>query len=356
MNKIPIFFLLFLVTSMAFVTTPNVAHADSQLDILIKIALNTKEHIKADIDKVIDVTKEAREQFDEGVKETDLLIKTTEEGDVVSARQHFISAMIAFKKASIATDTTSDESQKALIPDRSQTIKKYETNIKKLKVISDRLKANIDFEQIDQLLALAKTNYAQGNFVQNEQTLSNIATDGREIHKLLYEISEQNKIYRAQHFAKKHVERIDVLILQAKEIGLYETVNVLEQSRVQLLQANSTQIIKQQFKITIVYMLKVDHAKEAQQNKFLKLKVIIDSLENNAKKLSNDVEVNSAASSFLDRAFNLIEDVRSDLKDLEYAPTTLRDYSKYIDLTIGNKIESIKEMLIKVERLIYTSS
>ena len=356
MNKIPIFFLLFLVTSMGFVTIPNVAHADSQLDILIKIALNTEDHIKADIDKAIDVTKETHEQFDEGVKETDLLIKTTEEGDAVSARQHFISAMIAFKKASIATDTTSDESQKALIPDRSQTIKKYETNIKKLKVISDRLKANIDFEQIDQLLALAKTNHAQGNFVQNEQTLSNIATDGREIHKLLYEISEQNKIYRAQHFAKKHVERIDDLILQAKEIGLYETVNVLEQSRVQLLQANSTQIIKQQFKITVVYMLKVDHAKEAQQNKFLKLKVIIDSLENNAKKLSNDVEVNSAASSFLDRAFNLIEDVRSDLKDLEYAPTTLRDYSKYIDLTIGNKIESIKEMLIKVERLIYTSS
>ena len=356
MNKIPIFFLLFLVTSMGFVTIPNVAHADSQLDILIKIALNTEDHIKADIDKAIDVTKEAREQFDEGVKETNLLIKTTEDGDAVSARQHFVNAMVAFKEASIAIDITSDESQRGLIPDRNQTIKKYETNIKKLKIISDRLKANIDFEQIDQLLALAKTNYAQGNSVQNEQTLSNIATDGREIHKLLYEISEQNKIYRAQHFAKKHVERIDDLIIQAKEIGLHETVNVLEQSRVQLLQANSTQIIKQQFKITVVYMQKVDHAKEAQQNKFLKLKVIIDSLENNAKKLSNDVEVNSAASSFLDRAFNLIEDVRSDLKDLEYAPTTLRDYSKYIDLTIGNKIESIKEILIKVERLIYTSS
>ena len=341
---------------MAFVTTPNVAHADSQLDILIKIALNTKEHIKADIDKAIDVTKEAREQFDEGVKETDLLIKTTEEGDVVSARQHFISAMIAFKKASVATDTASDEPQKGLIPDRSQTIKKYEINIKKLKVISDKLKTNIDFEKIDQLLDLAKTNYAQGNFVQNEQVLSDMAADGREIHKLLYEISEQNKIYRAQHFAKKHVERIDDLILQAKEIGLHETVNVLEQSRVQLLQANSTQIIKQQFKITVVYMQKVDHAKESHQNQFLKLKVIIDSLENNAKKLSNDVEVNSAANYFLDKAFNLIEDVRGDLKDLEYAPTTLRDDSKYIDLTIGNKIKSIKELLITIERLIYTSS
>ena len=356
MNKIPIFFLLFLVASMGFVTIPNIAHADSQLNILIKIALNAKDHIKADIDKMVDVTNEAREQFNEGVKETDLLIKTTEEGDVVSARQHFISAMIAFKKASVATDTASDEPQKGLIPDRSQTIKKYETNIKKLKVISDKLKANVDFEQIEQLLALAKTNYAQGNFVQNEQILSDIASDGREIHKLLYEISEPNKIHRAQHFAKKHVERIDDLILEAQEIGLHETVNELKESRVQLLQANSTQIIKQQFKITVIYMQKVDHAKETQQNKFLKFEVIIDSLENKAKRLSEEVEVNSGSSYFLDKAFSLIEDVRSDLKDLEYAPSTLRDDSKYIDLTIGNKIKSIKEILIKVERLIYTSS
>ena len=356
MNKIPIFFLLFLVTSMAFVITPNVAHADSQLDILIKIALNTKDHIKADIDKAIDVTKETREQFDEGVIETDLLIKTTEEGDAVSARQHFINAMISFKKASISTEIMSDESQNGLIPDRSQTIKKYETNIKKLKVISDKLKTNIDFEKIDQLLDLAKTNYAQGNFVQNEQVLSDMAADGREIHKLLYEISEQNKIYRAQHFANKHVERIDNLILEAKEMGLHETVNELKESRVQLLQANSTQIIKQQFKITVIYMQKIDHAKEIQQNKFLKYKTIIDSLENNAKTLSDDVEGNSAASYFLDKAFNLIEDVRGDLKDLEYAPPSLRDDSKYIDLTIGNKIQSIKEILTKVEKLIYISS
>ena len=356
MNKIPIFFLLFLVSSMGFVTTPDLAHADSQLDILIKIALNTKDHIKADIDKAINVTKEARDQFDEGTKETDLLIKTTEEGDIVSARQHFVNAMIAFKQSSMATEITSDESQKGLIPDRGQTIKKYETNIKKLKLISDKLKANIDFERIDQQLALAKTNYAQGNFVQNEQILSDIAADGREIHKLLYEISEQNKIHRAQLFAKKHVERIDDLILEAKEIGLHETVNELKESRVQLLQANSTQTIKQQFKITIIYMQKVDQAKEVQQNKFQKYKVIIDSLENNAKKLSNDAKANSAANSFLDKAFKLIEDVRSDLKDLEYAPTTLRDDSKYIDLTIGSKIKSIKELLITVERLIYTSS
>ena len=103
-------------------------------------------------------------------------------------------------------------------------------------------------------------------------------------------------------------------------------------------------------------MQKVDQAKEIQQNKFHKYQAIIDSLENKAKKLSNDAEINNAASSFLGKAFNLIEDVRNDLEDLKYAPTTLRDDSKYIDLTIGSKIKSIKELLITVERLIYTSS
>ncbi len=174
MNKIPIFFLLFLVTSMVFVTTPITVHADSQLDILIKISLNTKEHIKTDIEKAADISKEAYLQFDEGVKETDLLIEAAEAGDVVSARQHFISAMVAFKKVSIATETVADKSQQSLTPDRSQTIEKYENNIIKLKEISDKLNAGVDFEQIDQLLDLAKNNYAQGSFVQNEKVLSQI--------------------------------------------------------------------------------------------------------------------------------------------------------------------------------------
>ncbi len=313
MNKIPIFFLLFLVTSMVFVTTPITVHADSQLDILIKISLNTKEHIKTDIEK-------------------------------------------AFKKVSIATETVADKSQQSLTPDRSQTIEKYENNIIKLKEISDKLNAGVDFEQIDQLLDLAKNNYAQGSFVQNEKVLSQIASEGREIHKLLYEISEQSKIYRAQHFAKKQAERITDLILEAKQIGLHQTAIDLEESKVQLLQANSTQVIKQQFKIIIIHKQKVDNAKDLQQAKFLKFKAILDSLENKAKKLASDVEVNSGAEYFLKKAFSLIEDVRMDIKDLEYAPTMMRDDSKYVDLTIGSKIKTIKDILVKVERLAYTSS
>ena len=53
MNKLSISFLLVLIASMAFAPTLNTVHADSQLDILIKITENTKEHIKAEIDKMI---------------------------------------------------------------------------------------------------------------------------------------------------------------------------------------------------------------------------------------------------------------------------------------------------------------
>ena len=51
MNKLLVFFSLFLIVSMGFVTIPNIIHADSQLDILVKITQNTEEHIKNEIDK-----------------------------------------------------------------------------------------------------------------------------------------------------------------------------------------------------------------------------------------------------------------------------------------------------------------
>ena len=133
MNKLLVFFSLFLVASMCFVTIPNTAQADSQLDILIKITQNTKEHIKNDIDKLNNVSQEGYDFFDEGTKETALLIQAAEKEDASSAKHHFISAMIAFKQASLVI--SENESQKipqTIISDQSQTIKKYEINIKKL--------------------------------------------------------------------------------------------------------------------------------------------------------------------------------------------------------------------------------
>jgi len=351
MNKTLILFSLFLVASMCFVTMTNTAHADSQLDILIKITQNTKEHIKKDIDKMTNVSQKIHDLYDSGAKQTSLLIKAVENEDDVLAKRHFIDAMIAFKQASLAI---SENQPQVIIVDHSPIINKYESNIQKLKIISTKLKAGIDFEKIDHLLALAKANNAQGKLDQTKNTLNEVASEGKQIQKLLYEISEQNKILKAKQFVQKHAERIQKLILQAKTFGLEKTASELQQSQIQLLQANSTNQIKQQFKIIIIHQQKVAQVKAVSQAEILRLQSLIDPLDKEAKRLSNDLQGNNAASRLLDHALDLIEQTKQDINDLEYISGRID--TKNLDLTIGKNIQTIKDLLMKVEKLIYTSS
>jgi len=356
MNKLLVFFSLFLIVSMGFVTIPNIIHADSQLDILVKIIQNTKEHIKNDIDKLDNISQKVYDFYDEGSRETVLLTQAVENGDAKSAKQHFISAMIAFKRTSLAiSENESEETPQIVASVQSQTIKKYENNIKKLKLISAKLNTDVDFEQIDLLLALAKANIAKGSIEQTKEVLSKISSEGKQIQKLLYEISEQNRIHKAKQFVQKHAERINSLILQAKTFGLEKTADHLQQSQVQLLQANSTNQIKQQFKIIIIHQQKVEQVKEINQTQLLRLQALLVPLEKKAQNLTDDLKENKMADNLLKRAFNLIEETRQDIKDLEHTPTKIND-PKYLDLTIGKKIQTIKDLLLKAEKLIYISS
>ena len=90
MNKLLVFFSLFLVASMVFVTTPNTVHADSQLDILKKITQNTKEHIKNDIDILSDISQVVYDFYDEGARKTVLLIQAAEKEDVATDNSLFL--------------------------------------------------------------------------------------------------------------------------------------------------------------------------------------------------------------------------------------------------------------------------
>ena len=356
MNRLLVFFSLFLIASMGFVTIPTTIHADSQLDILLKITQNTKEHIKNDIDKLGNISQEAYDFYDEGTRQTDLLTQSIENEDAKSAKQHFISAMIAFKRTSLAiSENESQKTSDTVTYDHSQTIKKYENNIKKLKVISSKLNAGIDFEQIDQLLTLAKANIAKGGIEQTKEVLGKISSEGKQIQKLLYEISEQNRIHKAKQFVQKHAERINNLILQAKTFGLQKTANDLQQTQLQLLQANTTNQIKQQFKIIIIYQQKVEQVKESNQAELLRLMSLLVPLEKKAQSLADDLQGNGVANNLLKNAFNLIEKTKQDIKELEYTPNRISD-TKYFDLTIGKNIQTIKDLLLKAEKLIYISS
>ena len=355
MNKLLVFFSLFLIVSIGFVIIPHPIYADPQLDILVKITQNTKEHIKTDIDKLSNISQEVYDFYDKGTRETTLLIQAAEKEDAESARQHFIDAMIAFKQTSLViSQNESQKSTQTIVSDHSPTIKKYESNIYKLKIISTKLNADVDFEQIDQLLVLAKANNAKGSIEQVEEVLDKIASEGKQIQKSLYEISEQNRIHKAKQFVQKHAERINSLILQAKTFGLDKTANDLKQSQIQLLQANTTNQIKQYFKIIIIHQQKVEQVKETNQAELLRLQALLIPLEKKAQSLIGDIKENSAADNFLKKAFYLIEKTKQDIDDLEYAPSGTN--AKYLDLTIGKNIQAIKDLLLKAENLIYISS
>ena len=351
MNKLLVFFSLFLVASICFVTIPNTVHADTQLDVLIKITQNTQEQIKKDIDKMSNISQEIHDFYDSGARQTSLLVQAVENEDDVSAKRHFIDAMIAFKQTSLAI---AENQPQVIVLDHSPIIKKYEANIQKLKLISTKLSADIDFEKIDHLLALSKANNTQGKLEQAKNVLNEVASEGKQIQKSLYEISEQNKLLKAKQFVQKHAERIQNLILQAKTFGLDQTANDLQQSKVQLLQANTTNQIKHQFKIIIIHQQKVDQIKQVNQAELLRLQSLLDPLEKKAKNLVDDLQGNTGATTLLNHAFNLIEKTKQDIKDLEY--TSGRINAKMVDLTIGKNIQIIKDLLMKVEQLIYTSS
>ena len=351
MNRLLILLSLFLVASICFVTIPNNVYADSQLDVLIKITQNTQEHIKKDIDKMNNISQEIHDFYDSGSKQTSLLIQAVENEDDVLAKRHFIDAMIAFKQASLAI---AENQPQSIVLDHSPIIKKYEANIQKLKLVATKLNADVDFEKIDHLLALAKANNTQGKLEQAKDVLNEVASEGKQIQKALYEISEQNKLLKAKQFVQKHAERITNLILQAKTFGLDQTANDLQQSQIQLLQANTTSQIKHQFKIIIVLQQNVEQVKEVNQAELLRLQSLLDPLEKKAKKLVDELQGNNAATNMLNNAFNLIEKTKQDINDLEYISGRID--TKNLDLTIGKNIQTIKDLLMKVEKLIYASS
>ena len=128
----------------------------------------------------------------------------------------------------------------------------------------------------------------------------------------------------------------------------------MQQSQIQLLQANTTSQIKHQFKIIIVLQQNVEQVKEVNQAELLRLQSLLDPLEKKAKKLVDELQGNNAATNMLNNAFNLIEKTKQDINDLEYISGRID--TKNLDLTIGKNIQTIKDLLMKVEKLIYTSS
>jgi hypothetical protein len=360
MNKIYAIIAIFAFAGLLLPTSAIQVEAASDLDYMLTIAEKGKKYIKLKIDEMqnsnIQDWKNQQvvlDVYDKSAYEIDQLSEAIEKGDIKSARKLFVSSMdkikqISFMLNQIAVSKAQDNS----LPDYPQILKRYEMNIEKQKQISKNLQANIDFSEMDNLLLLGKKNAMNGNNIQTKQVIDQIALKGLEINKHFVSINEVNKIIKAQALAERYVDKINALIVQAKNSGLLDIATQLEDTKLTLVSSNSTSQITKNIKIIITInknikeikqsnleQIDIDEIKLSHKQKFSGK---LNQLEYKAKFLNSESIGSNAALYYVEKALSIISDVRNNL-DISEGKIT-------------SKIKLIEQLLSKAEKIVQEST
>jgi hypothetical protein len=349
MNRIYTISAILTISCLLVASVPTPSNAISNLDYMLTIAENAKKYCKSEIEARDTVEPKMKELYLQSISEVDKLESAINANDVKSARDHFVSAMQKMRQITLMINQLEIvEAERQLPITKNPVLDRFEMNIQKLKTISIKLGTNIDFQEIDDLMNLAKQIHSTGDVTKTNQIIEEISKKGTVIYQTLKSINEQNKIIRAKALAEKYSERINVLILQAKQLGLEDSVSKLEETKNSLVSANSTSQIRQNIKIIIVLSDSIQKSKneamddtqraEIQLSKQQQALMKLNQLEKKADGLSAYSEGNNVAIYYLDRIQSLIESAKVQLED----PTKNTE----------PKIKQIERFLFKVEKLL----
>ena len=349
MNKIYSIFVIVAIGGLLFANVPVPTSAASNLEYMLSIAENGQKFCKSEIEARESVPPEILELYRQSLLNIENLSSAIDANDVKSAREHFVSSMQKIKEISLMiSQLESAETESKLSYKSNLVLDRFEINIQKLKAISAKFNANVDFQEIDNLMILAKDTYERGDSEKTKQILSEISKKGSAIYQVLKSITEENKIVRAKVLADRHIQQINILILQAKELGFEDSVTKLEQSKLNLISANNTSQIKQHIKIIIVLHKSIEKSKielmdsikntDIQLSQQQKFSLQVSQLENKLNILNANAYGNNLAIYYLDKAASLLELVKQDLNN----PTK----------DISEKIKQIENIISKVEKML----
>jgi len=349
MNKIYSIFVIVAIGGLLFANVPVPTSAASNLEYMLSIAENGQKFCKSEIEARESVPPEILELYRQSLLNIENLSSAIDANDVKSAREHFVSSMQKIKEISLMiSQLESAETESKLSYKSNLVLDRFEINVQKLKAISAKFNANIDFQEIDNLMILAKDTYERGDSEKTKQILSEISKKGSAIYQVLKSITEENKIVRAKVLADRHIQQINILILQAKELGLQDSVSKLEQSKLNLISANNTSQIKQHVKIIIVLHKSIEKSKielidsikntDIQLSQQQKFSLQASQLENKLNILNANAYGNNLAIYYLDKAASLLDLVKQDLSN----PTK----------DISEKIKQIENIISKVEKML----
>src|SRR3989338_2893212 len=295
MNKTH-FVMLFLIASLLG-TISTYAYAESETESLVRLATQARDHIKLELSNTESVSNEIN-----------ALNNAVKEENAEEARTHFLAAMKIFKEIGQQISQVRPVAERALAQDTNTqygikpVIDRMEKYVDRLKGIAEKNGVEIDFQALDELITTAKNNYNSGDLGSAEKNIGILESLTLDVYNVLKDNADQKKTVRAKDFAEKQIQRVDILIVQAKDLGLSENITKnLEQSRLQLIKAsNSSQIVKQ---TRIIITLK----NQFDESKANRIDAIINDLEAKLDKLSTSKRIDTTK---LDKAKSMLDELK----------------------------------------------
>jgi len=299
--------MLFLIASLLG-TISTYAYAESETESLVRLATQARDHIKLELSNTESVSNEIKKLYEQGSAEIDALNNAAKEENAEEARTHFLAAMKIFKEIGQQISQVRPVAERALAQDTNTqygikpVIDRMEKYVDRLKGIAEKNGVEIDFQALDELITTAKNNYNSGDLGSAEKNIGILESLTLDVYNVLKDNADQKKIMRAKDFAEKQIQRVDILIVQAKDLGLSENITKnLEQSRLQLIKAsNSSQIVKQ---TRIIITLK----NQFDESKANRIDAIINDLEAKLDKLSTSKRIDTAK---LDKAKSMLDELK----------------------------------------------
>ena len=333
--------MLFLIASLLGTISTH-AYAESETESLVRLAMQARDHIKSELSNTESVPDEIKKLYEQGSAEIDALNNATKEENTEEARAHFLAAMRIFKEIGQQISQARPVAELALAQDTNTqygikpVIDRMEKYVDRLKGIAEKNGVEIDFQALDELITTARNNYNSGDLGSAEKTIGILESLTLDVYNALKDNADQKKAMRAKDFAEKQIQRVDILIVQAKDLGLSENITKnLEQSRLQLIKASNSSQIAKQTKIIITLKNQFDESKAN------RIDAIIKNLEAKLDKLSTSKRIDTAK---LDKAKSMLGELKilitkGNLEDAFKLFNTLNNFINDIENTKIDKNE-----------------
>ena len=209
-------FVLIALVGLMILNLPVQSYADPQLDTLLRIATQARDHLSITISQINNVPNEITNLYNQGSSETNDLAKSVDQQDVTSAKQHFLSAMQFFKTTndkinSLNVTASTDQQSPDIIQLQSEIIRMDNIG-KRLKTIAITNQVDINFTQLDQFVQTATQDLNTGNIEDASKAIQDANQFVNDVHHSLTLVAKQRTSDRAKDFTEKEIQRFNQTI------------------------------------------------------------------------------------------------------------------------------------------------